>query len=902
MFKFYKNLLILVLLSSMTIFAQNYLIKGKVTSAQSGEALIGANVILKGTMLGGASDADGVFNIKAPAGDYTIVCSYVGFEKVEYDISLTNTMEVDFELNETQFSLSVEVIADRAKERETPVAFAEIDKKDMEQMLGSRDIPMVLNTTPSVYATMQGGGAGDARINVRGFNQRNIAIMINGVPVNDMENGWVYWSNWDGVADATSSIQLQRGLSAVNLATPSIGGTMNVITDPTAAKFGTKFKQEFGAGGFMKSSLFFNSGMIGNKFAVSGGIVRKLGDGVIDKTWTDAWAYYFGASYQINSKNRIELYAIGAPQRHGQNLYRQNAAAYSHEFAKEELGYTDAQLAEYPEASAGRNYNENWGPVSPSYNGKQWLGSETGERYDPGFINERENFYHKPQINLNWYSNLSNKLSLYTTAYYSGGVGGGTGTYGSMRWNYHVGIPSPSRFVAFDATIERNRNSADGSLGILRNSRNNQWTIGAISKAIYKLSDKMKMTVGVDWRTAEIEHYREVRDLLGGAYFRATDSEFWTSAQEKRGLGDKIDYNNTNTVDWLGFFAQTEYTTQKLSLYAMGGYSTISYGYTNHFKKNASGGELTAESDAIGGYQVKGGASFRTTNQFTIYANAGLVSKVPIFDQVIDDGTGIKAADPKNETFISLETGVNFRSSNGKFNANANVYYTTWSDRAQSRTVTNLDGSEGLVFLEGLDSRHMGIEFDAAYQPMRKVRFDAAASFGNWTLTNDISGRYRDYSNNADTEYDYYVKDLKVGDAPQTQLAVAATVFPIKDMSIRVDYRYYADHYADWNPFSRTDINDRAQVWMAPSFGVMDIHFDYYLPIRIKGARFQVFAHIFNVLDEIYVQDATDESRFNAIDLEADGGPAGTVKHSAQRAEIFLGLPRIFNVGLSVEL
>ena len=103
-------------------------------------------------------------------------------------------------------------------------------KKKWKFSLGSQDIPMILNTTPSVYATQQGGGAGDARINVRGFNQRNVAVMINGVPQNDMENGWVYWSNWDGVGDATSSIQMQRGLSAVNLATPSIGGTMNIIT------------------------------------------------------------------------------------------------------------------------------------------------------------------------------------------------------------------------------------------------------------------------------------------------------------------------------------------------------------------------------------------------------------------------------------------------------------------------------------------------------------------------------------------------------------------------------------------------------------------------------------------------------------------------------------------------
>ena len=156
---------------------------------------------------------------------------------------------------------ALEVLASRADEN-TPVAYTTVTKADMEFRLGSQDIPMSLNTTPSVYATQQGGGAGDARINVRGFNQRNVAVMINGVPQNDMENGWVYWSNWDGVGDATSSIQMQRGLSAVNLATPSIGGTMNIITDPTAFSRGGRFKTEVGAGGFLKGTFNYNTGLI----------------------------------------------------------------------------------------------------------------------------------------------------------------------------------------------------------------------------------------------------------------------------------------------------------------------------------------------------------------------------------------------------------------------------------------------------------------------------------------------------------------------------------------------------------------------------------------------------------------------------------------------------------------
>jgi len=215
-----------------------------------------------------------------------------------------------------------------------------------------------MNTTPSVYATPQGGGAGDARINVRGFNQRNVAIMINGVPVNDMENGWVYWSNWDGVADATSSIQMQRGLSAINLATPSVGGTMNIITSPAEMKAGGTGKFEYGSGNFMKATFSAHTGLINNKFAASVSVVRKVGEGVIDKTWTDAWAYYMGMSYNVSKNHRLELYAIGAPQRHGQNLYKQNVAAYSHEYAKKTWCIRQYINEIQKRLQTGRLYNE----------------------------------------------------------------------------------------------------------------------------------------------------------------------------------------------------------------------------------------------------------------------------------------------------------------------------------------------------------------------------------------------------------------------------------------------------------------------------------------------------------------------------------------------------------------
>ena len=84
------------------------------------------------------------------------------------------------------------------------------------------------------------------------------------LPVNDMENGWVFWSNWDGVADVTSSsIQMQKGLSAQNLATPSIGGSMNIVTDAAAWRSVVGLsKQEVGAWGFLKSTISYNTGLL----------------------------------------------------------------------------------------------------------------------------------------------------------------------------------------------------------------------------------------------------------------------------------------------------------------------------------------------------------------------------------------------------------------------------------------------------------------------------------------------------------------------------------------------------------------------------------------------------------------------------------------------------------------
>lgn len=118
-------------------------------------------------------------------------------------------------------------VTDIAKDRKTPVAASTIKAAQIIERLGNQEITEILNTTPSVYATKSGGGFGDGSITMRGFESRNIAVMVNGMPVNDMEGGTVYFSNWTGLQDVTSTIQTQRGLGSSKLAIASVGGTIN---------------------------------------------------------------------------------------------------------------------------------------------------------------------------------------------------------------------------------------------------------------------------------------------------------------------------------------------------------------------------------------------------------------------------------------------------------------------------------------------------------------------------------------------------------------------------------------------------------------------------------------------------------------------------------------------------
>ena len=430
-----KSLLALALAIGLGLFSaafgQNCNVTGLVQDGFTGEPLIGAYVMSGEAIV--PTDIDGRYSLSLPQGEATISFSYIGYEAAEKKVVLTGaSMTVNAQLESLVLGEAV-VAADLAIDRKTPVAFTNVLPAQIQEELAGRDLPLILNSTPGVYATQQGGGDGDARVTIRGFDQTNLAVMVDGVPMNDMENGWVYWSNWAGLDLVVRTTQVQRGLGASKLAIPSVGGTINILTGGDESGNGRlTFLSEVGNYGYYRNSL---AGVIGNQ---EKGFLHFVGSyktnqGFAEGLESKAYAYYLKGRKSIGNHN-VSFTAFGAPQRHGQRAYQMQVYEFDADLAEQltdengqqELGEVISGLGETAIVSRGRGFNEflvNYDEVY--YNFNEATGQVDTTYGESRRYNSRQNYYFKPIFTARDVWSISDKSTLITTAYASFGKGGG---------------------------------------------------------------------------------------------------------------------------------------------------------------------------------------------------------------------------------------------------------------------------------------------------------------------------------------------------------------------------------------------------------------------------------------------------------------------------------------------
>lgn len=841
-------LMTVAMLGATVAFSQST-IKGKVIGSDMNSPLPGANIIEKGTSNGTTTDFDGNFTLKTQAASGEVVVTYVGYTSQ----TLSFSGEQDFgtiTLSPSEVGLQeVQIIASVAVDRKTPVAVSTIKAADIELKLGTQEFPEILKSTPGVYATRAGGGYGDGRVNLRGFASENVAVMINGVPVNDMENGAVYWSNWAGLGDVTSTMQVQRGLGASKVAVPSIGGTINVITKTTDVEQGGNIQMATGNDGYQKYGITLSTGLMKDGFAATVSAAKIFGDGYVDGTQFNGVNYFVNLSKEINEHHKLSFTAFGAKQEHGQR-YNKRTIAQNRETEQ-----------------GGKRFNPDWG-------------------YHNGQIEYASfNFYHKPQISLNHFWTISDNTSLSTALYASFGSGGGRRDQGDKIGSNAYRLGADDQPIDFDKIAEENMALGNaGSSDILYDSKNSHKWYGILSTLKTDLSDKLTLLGGLDARSYVGSHWYEVEDLLGGQFYYNNDSSDNTYNQALK-VGDHFGKDYDGKVLNAGLFGQLEYQyNEKLATFISASVSNTTYSKVDFMKYAADDPDRKSAKANFVGYSIKGGANYNIDGTNNVFANIGYFSKAPFLtgNVFLSDRSTDLNKKALNEDVFSAEIGYGYRGS--KLSANVNIYSTSWLNKSLTGSVANpAPNAPRLNYnIPGLDALHQGVEIDFMYKATEDLRLTGMMSLGNWKWKSNASGKVFDEAGNqVGQDIQVFAKGLHTTDAAQTTFALGANYKVMPKTSVYLDYNYAGDYYASYNITGLRDEADSNDSWKIPAYGLIDLGLNH--GFAFGGFDASLSARMNNILNTEYISDAY-------------GGTDST----AETALVYYGAGRTFSLGLKI--
>lgn len=828
-------------LLSFAGFAQGQL-KGKIIDSETNDVLPGANIVLQGTTNGTISDFNGEFTLTVPANTGTVVVSFLGYDSQNISFDLSQKADLGT-VYLAPNSLAIEGIAiigsgviDLSKDRITPIASSVVSKVEIQsKAVGNVEFPEVMKNTPNVYVANQAGGFGDSQMFLRGFDQSNTAFLLNGQPINGMEDGNMYWSNWAGMSDIANAIDIQRGLGSSKLAISSVGGTVNIVTKATELKKGGMVRFVGGNGLFMKGTVSYNTGKMDNGWGVSLLLDHWQGD----RKWADGTKgqgqnYFLSIGKSLDQHN-FNFLLFGAPQWHDQNFSKSKELYEEH----------------------GLRYNSNWGYKDGEY--MSW----------------RRNYYHKPVMNLNWDWQINEKANLSTVVYASFGRGGGTGPYGSSR---QYNIFDENAQIDYDQVVANNE-ALDGKIGTygtaaaLRASANNHKWYGTVTNYQFDTQNNLTFNVGADLRFYNGDHFRQLVDLMGlngweDSYGRYTSGDYivsntyqanpWAALTNFAPEEDRIAYDNSEWINYQGVFGQAEYALGNFSLFFQGALSNQSYKKEERFSADH------AQSETLNriGYNIKGGASLELVENHIVFANFGQYSRQPFLDNIFEYGSIEKRSkEVENENITGIEVGYEARLGD-KTTLNLNAYSTKWANRflgSSAEDYVTISGdtiADAGIRMFNIGQNHQGLELEISTYITSSWRIRAFATVGDWKYSGKTPVEVLDQNANSEVvdEFEIDITGTRVGEAPQMSAGLG-TSYRVGNLRVWADMNYYD------NLYGFVDVEDMALASLSgetyeteklEGYMLIDAGVSYTLLSNQNGAL-KLRGNVYNLLNSEYI-------------------------------------------------
>ena len=295
----YVLALLAIFLLSLNLTAKETMgmIAGKVISSD-GEPIDYATVYLKGTTFSGTTNDKGIYHINAPAGNYTVVFSSVGFEKLELKATITtkDRTKLNVKLKPTTQLAEVIVVGNTlSKVKNSAFNATAVDTKELANT--TKTLSEALSKAPGMKIRESGGVGSEMAVTMDGFSGKHVKVFIDGVPQEGVGSSFGINNIPVNFADR---IEVYRGVVPVGFGADAIGGVINIVTPRRQRRWFLDASYSYGS--FNTHKAYVNFGQtLGNGFKYEINAFQNYSD---NNYWIDAPVEDF-ATGGIN-KNKLE--------------------------------------------------------------------------------------------------------------------------------------------------------------------------------------------------------------------------------------------------------------------------------------------------------------------------------------------------------------------------------------------------------------------------------------------------------------------------------------------------------------------------------------------------------------------------------------------------------------------
>ena len=698
---------------------------------------------------------------------------------------------------------------------------------DLESDNQDQDISGLLQSSRDIFVSTAGYVFGQTRFRIRGYESENSSVLINGIPLNDMETGRPYWSSWGGLNDATRNKEIESGISSSDYAFGGVGGVTNMITRASTFRKQIKFTYSSTNRSYRNRLMFLYSTGVTEKgwSLVASGSRRWAQEGYVDGTFYDAWSYFLSGEKKINNNHSIGLIFYGSPTKRGKN---------------------GVSVQEAYDLSGSNYYNAYWG-------------FQNGEKR-----NSRIGDYHQPMAILSHYWTIDKNTSLTSSVYYAFGKGGST----ALDWydvpdprpDYYKKLPSDDRdymgltsdersylwqtneayrqldfdyfyfynrknlYTVYDVGgVEGQDYTGNLSSYIIESRRNDKNHIGATFNFQKEINEHFNFSSGLNLSWYKGNQYKLVYDFLGGDFYLNIDKfverDYSENSDELQNdlnnpnaviqEGDRFGYDYTANINKYDLFAIGDFSYSKIDFFVSASLTYDQFWRTGHmrngkFPDNSYG---DSEKHSFFNYGVKAGATYKITGRHLINANAAFLTRAPFFRTAyISPRTRNEVvAGLTNEKIMSGDLSYIYRSPYLKTRVTG--YYTKFVDQTYSRSFYH-DVLQSYVNYQmvGVDIVNYGLEVGIDGKISQSFSAYGVLALGTSyydsrpTATISADNNAQVISNRT-----VYFKNYKDGGYPQTAASVGVKYTSPQYIYAGANINFYDDIYIEANPDRRTE-------------------------------------------------------------------------------------------------